>query len=72
MTLSYDTRAVHGARLAPHAATQIFVPARQYPHVLCAVDTGMVKGMLEGLYGETSPMIEQSRPHGDDTCVTRV
>jgi predicted ArsR family transcriptional regulator len=46
--------------------------ARQYPHVLCAVDTGMVKGMLEGLYGETDPMIEQSRPHGDDNCVTRV
>jgi predicted ArsR family transcriptional regulator len=46
--------------------------ARQYPHVLCAVDTGMVKGMLEGLYGETEPTIEQSRPHGDDNCVTRV
>jgi predicted ArsR family transcriptional regulator len=46
--------------------------ARQYPHVLCAVDTGMVKGMLEGLYGHTEPMIEQSRPHGDETCVTRV
>ena len=29
--------------------------ARQYPHVLCAVDTGMVRGMLEGLYGETQP-----------------
>ena len=28
--------------------------AQQYPHVLCAVDTGMVKGMLEGLYGETA------------------
>ena len=46
--------------------------ARRYPHVLCAVDTGMVKGMLEGLYGETQPHIEQSRPHGDDNCVTRV
>ena len=46
--------------------------ARQYPHVLCAVDTGMVKGMLEGLYGETDPIIEQSRPHGDHNCVTRV
>ena len=46
--------------------------ARRYPHVLCAVDTGMVKGMLEGLYGETQPKIEQSRPHGDDNCVTRV
>jgi predicted ArsR family transcriptional regulator len=46
--------------------------ARQYPHVLCAVDTGMVKGMLEGLYGETEPTIEQSRPGGGDNCITRV
>src|SRR5262249_60414650 len=46
--------------------------ARQYPHVLCAVDTGMVKGMLEGLYGSTEPRIEQSRPDGGQHCVTRV
>jgi predicted ArsR family transcriptional regulator len=46
--------------------------ARQYPHVLCAVDTGMVKGMLEGLYGETQPTITESRPGGDEHCVTRV
>ena len=46
--------------------------AQQYPHVLCAVDTGMVRGMLEGLYGETQPQIEQSRPDGDEHCVTRV
>jgi hypothetical protein len=32
----------------------------------------MVKGMLEGLYGKTQPKIEQSRPHGDHNCVTRV
>jgi predicted ArsR family transcriptional regulator len=46
--------------------------ASRYPHVLCAVDTGMIKGMLEGLYGETSPTIEQSRPGGGEHCVTRV
>jgi predicted ArsR family transcriptional regulator len=46
--------------------------ARQYPHVLCAVDTGMVKGMLEGLYGKTQPTITESRPGGDEHCVTRV
>jgi predicted ArsR family transcriptional regulator len=46
--------------------------ARQYPHVLCAVDTGMVRGMLEGLYGATEPTIEQSRPSGGEHCVTRV
>src|SRR5207249_2341409 len=38
--------------------------ARMYPHVLCAVDTGMIRGMLEGLYGETQPILEQSRPGG--------
>jgi predicted ArsR family transcriptional regulator len=46
--------------------------ASKYPHVLCAVDTGMVKGMLEGLYGETDPMITESRPGGGEHCVTRV
>ena len=46
--------------------------AQRWPHVLCAVDTGMVKGMLEGLYGETSPCITESRPDGGDHCVTRV
>ena len=46
--------------------------AAKYPHVLCAVDTGMVKGMLEGLYGETQPTIEESRPDGGEHCVTRV
>jgi predicted ArsR family transcriptional regulator len=46
--------------------------ASKYPHVLCAVDTGMIKGMLQGLYGETQPIIEQSRPGGGEHCVTRV
>ncbi|HET9729218.1 MAG TPA: helix-turn-helix domain-containing protein [Acidimicrobiia bacterium] len=46
--------------------------AARYPHVLCAVDTGMVKGMLAGLYGATEPHIEESRPGGDSHCVTRV
>jgi predicted ArsR family transcriptional regulator len=46
--------------------------ATKYPHVLCAVDTGMIKGMLEGLYGATDPIIEESRPDGGEHCVTRV
>jgi predicted ArsR family transcriptional regulator len=46
--------------------------AQRYPHVLCAVDTGMIRGMLEGLYGETQPTITASRPDGDAHCVTRV
>ncbi len=46
--------------------------AQRFPHVLCAVDTGMIRGMLEGLYGETQPTITASRPSGDEHCVTRV
>jgi predicted ArsR family transcriptional regulator len=40
--------------------------------VICAVDRGMVKGMLGALYGDTSPVTESSRPTGDDVCVTAV
>lgn len=46
--------------------------AVQYPHVLCAVDRGMIRGMLAGLYGDTHPTVEESRPEGDEHCVTRV
>lgn len=46
--------------------------AQMYPHVVCALDRGMIRGMLAGLYGETSPHFETSRPDGGDNCVTRV
>jgi predicted ArsR family transcriptional regulator len=45
--------------------------AQQHP-VICAVDRGMVRGMLEWLYGETRPETEESRAMGDDRCVTLV
>jgi predicted ArsR family transcriptional regulator len=38
--------------------------------VICAVDRGMVKGMLDALYGETSPEISASLPQGDRFCET--
>lgn len=40
--------------------------------VICAVDRGMVKGMLGVLYGEASAALESSLPMGDDHCVTAV
>lgn len=40
--------------------------------VMCAVDRGMVKGMLAALYGDTSPETTSSRALGDATCVTAV
>jgi predicted ArsR family transcriptional regulator len=46
-----------------------FDAARQHP-VICAVDRGMVRGMLAGLYGQPVSAVEQSRALGDDACVT--
>jgi predicted ArsR family transcriptional regulator len=40
--------------------------------VICAVDRGLVKGMLASLYGETTPATESSLPMGDDICITAV
>ncbi len=46
--------------------------AQRYPHVLCAVDRGLIRGLMSGLYGDTQPIFESSRPDGDDHCVARV
>ena len=40
--------------------------------VICAVDRGMVRGMLGALYGETTPATESSLARGDTVCVTSV
>ena len=46
--------------------------AQQFPHVVCAVDRGMIRGMLAALYGETNPHFSASRPAGDANCITCV
>ena len=48
-----------------------FDTAKQHP-VICAVDRGMVRGMLSGLYGEAVVATESSRALGDDACVSIV
>lgn len=40
--------------------------------VICAVDRGMVKGMLTALYGETNPELSSSLPMGDTFCATTI
>ena len=40
--------------------------------VICAVDRGMVKGMLGALYGDTTPELQASLPQGDTFCATTV
>ena len=47
--------------------------AQRWPDVMCAVDRGMIRGMLLELYGTDTPVtLQASRPAGDDYCVTRV
>jgi predicted ArsR family transcriptional regulator len=43
--------------------------AVQHP-VICAVDRGIIQGMLATLYGDTVPETSASRPQGDQVCVT--
>jgi len=40
--------------------------------VICAVDRGMVKGILGSIYGETEVELAGSVARGDDACVTDV
>ena len=40
--------------------------------VICAVDRGMVKGMLAGLYGDADTDTRSSIPMGDAVCVTAI
>ena len=40
--------------------------------VICAVDRGLVKGMLAALYGETTADLSSSLPMGDEVCITDV
>lgn len=76
-----DALTAHGfsAHAEPRAGTIAIVSdlcpfgetAVQNP-VICAVDRGMVRGMLSGLYGETAPITASSRARGDSACVTLV
>lgn len=40
--------------------------------VICSVDRGMVKGMLDALYGSTDPEHSESLPKGDTFCSTTI
>lgn len=78
MRVIADMLTAHG--FAAHAEDQgegTAVVAEQCPFgaaaashpVLCAVDRGMVKGLLSGLCGEEpAPVVLSSRARGDDTC----
>ena len=46
--------------------------AQAHPHLICALDRGMVRGLLSVLYGDTCPETAASVPEGDPVCMTRV
>jgi predicted ArsR family transcriptional regulator len=78
MRVIADMLTAHGfAAHAEDEADGTSVVAEQCPFgtaaashpVLCAVDRGMVKGLLAGLCGEEpAPVVLSSRARGDDTC----
>ena len=59
-----------GSSLAIVADQCPFGEAAHHHPVICAVDRGIVRGMLAGLYGATEPATAASRAQGDDACVT--
>jgi predicted ArsR family transcriptional regulator len=81
MRVIADALSAHGfAAHAEDQGTGTAVVAEQCPFgtaaashpVLCAVDRGMVKGLLSGLCGspgaEPTPVVLSSRARGDETC----
>jgi predicted ArsR family transcriptional regulator len=76
-----DALTAHGfAAHAEKQGNQLRIVAEHCPFggaaiehpVICAVDRGMVMGMLATLYGDTTADIESSLPMGDERCVTAV
>jgi endoglycosylceramidase len=67
MTLSYDTAPVPGATLGSRARTQVFVPARQYPHGYKAEVTG---GKVVSAAG--SPWLEVATVSGSTSVGVKV
>lgn len=61
-----------GSSLAVVADNCPFGGAAAVHPVLCAVDRGMVRGMLAGLHGSPIPVTMSSRARGDDSCAAVV
>jgi predicted ArsR family transcriptional regulator len=81
LTVVADALTAHGfAAHAERRGNQLRIVSEHCPFgaaaiehpVICAVDRGMVKGMLQGLYGEADAATESSLPMGADVCVTAV
>ncbi len=76
-----DALSAHGfAAHAEKQGTELRIVAENCPFgdaaiehpVICAVDRGMVRGMLGAIYGPAGADTSASLPAGDDVCVTTV
>lgn len=76
-----DALSSHGfAAHAQHNGVELRIVSSHCPFgdvaiehpVICAVDRGMVQGLLSELYGQTDVSLGGSVAHGDDECVTDV
>lgn len=76
-----DALSAHGfAAHTEHHLTDLRIVSEHCPFgdapiehpVICAVDRGLVKGMLSTLYGDTEPETASSLPKGDEHCITEV
>jgi predicted ArsR family transcriptional regulator len=67
---AHAERAGNGLRIVsdhcPFGSTAIEHP------VMCAVDRGLVRGMLSALYGDADTATSSSRPMGDERCITSI
>ncbi|MGH9059944.1 MAG: helix-turn-helix transcriptional regulator [Acidimicrobiales bacterium] len=62
----------HGTSMAVVADHCPFGDAGVVHPIMCAVDRGMVRGMLAGLSGTPIPVTMSSRARGDETCAAVV
>ena len=77
-----DALTAHGfaARAEPDGDGRLRIVSEHCPFggapiehpVICAVDRGLVRGMLGVLYGEAQTELSSSLPMGDDVCITDV
>ena len=76
-----DALSAHGfAAHAEHDGQELRIVSGHCPFgdvaiehpVICAVDRGMVKGLLGALYGATEVELSSSLAYGDDACVADV
>ena len=76
-----DALSAHGfAAHAEHDGQELRIVSGHCPFgdvaiehpVICAVDRGMVKGLLSSLYGATEVELSSSVAYGDDSCVADV